>query len=362
MKVFDWRPEWEKHFLRRWESSEATPRSFPLASTLGKVWNRMVERWIARRVSQRHPALAGPKVVSVGNLALGGTGKTPLIMALAGDLAGQGLKGAVLTRGYRSPLAGPIAVTPDLEMAGDEARLMAGVLGPLGWTVAQARQRHEGLDFLQTTCPDLDFILLEDGHQTRQVGRHLDIVILDRWEIEQESQGSTTLKPLTGPVFPFGPYRESAEGTSRAGILVVESDASVPVRAVGGQPVATFTREGKLRQVSGSPGGGLSTELGALAGIARHGAFEQKISRWAGREPRLAIRMRDHQEYGPRLADRIIRTLDAEGVEALVTTAKDWIKLKHFWPRQRPAFVVELEIKWGTPHVLPQLVREHVGR
>jgi tetraacyldisaccharide 4'-kinase len=310
-------------------------------------------------VAARFPTQGRPFLVSVGNLSLGGTGKTPVIMALAQDLAREGFRGAVLTRGYKSPLRGPVVVTPDLLLAGDEARLLSQALLPEGWIVVQARDRWAGVLHLRQLDVPLDFILLEDGHQTRKVGRDLDVVILDRWSASAQT-GEAVIQPQAGPVFPFGPYRESAQGARRAGILLVESDVPHTLLGPEGQQVATFRRDSHWQKTRASrsarPEG---SALAVVSGIARPEAFEQSVARLAGSSPRVGVRLQDHQAYGSRLARKLGHRLQTEGVTEMVTTAKDWIKLEPFWEGEIPVWISQLEIHWGQQSALPHLVREH---
>ena len=108
-----------------------------------------MDRIQARRVGRRPAPPPDPWIVSVGNLALGGTGKTPVVAELARDLAAAGHTGCVLTRGYGSPLAGPLRVDADNPGAGDEARMMAQRLDSTEWPVVQSRNRPRGLEFLK---------------------------------------------------------------------------------------------------------------------------------------------------------------------------------------------------------------------
>lgn len=359
MKILDLRPGLERYASRRWRpgrdpgGGDRHPRN---------LWAVLVDAWLARRVASRGAPAVGPLVVSVGNLALGGTGKTPVIMALAQALAAGGHSGCVLTRGFRSPLAGPLVVTPDNGLAGDEARLMAASLTAVGWPVIQARDRVAALGHALAPGPAPDFILVEDGHQTRGVGRHLDILILDRWRVAG-TEGEARLEPLAGPVFPLGPYRESVRGAARADILLVETSDCLPSRAAGDCAVATFTRKIALRPAAGQaahlPGG---RPYALVSGIARPQAFEAGTVGVVGRPAALAVRLRDHQQYALPLVKRILRELDDAGVEALVTTAKDWVKLEPFWPPDRAVLVADLEVVWGQPNALPHLVEERAAR
>jgi tetraacyldisaccharide 4'-kinase len=319
---------------------------------------------MARRVAARMAPPDDIFVVSVGNLALGGTGKTPVTLALARDLAGRGLNGAVLTRGFGSRLKGPLTVDSGNSLAGDEARLMAASLAdtPSGtsWIVVQARNRVEGLSYLRRENPDLDIVIAEDAHQTANLGRQLDIVILHRWE-----DGADGPEPAPGPVVPFGPWRESAAGAARAGIWLIEGEvgSAEPSGGAGKDKpdVVTFSRTMNLTVPDGGlPDPGPTTAWAALAGIARPGRFEDGATGLRGCSPVLAFRPGDHARYGPRMARRIRTAMEAAGAGLLVTTAKDWVKLEDWWGEDFPVLVADLSIAWGDDTALPDLVGERL--
>jgi tetraacyldisaccharide 4'-kinase len=281
----------------------------------------------------------------VGNLALGGTGKTPVVINLAGGLASLGYRGAVLTRGFGSRLAGPLNVGPDNSLAGDEARLMAASLASCEWPVIQAKRRDQGMEHIASNFPQLDVVIVEDGHQTARLGRDLDIVILDAWVVVREGDRNF-LKPVTGPVFPFGPWRESALGAERAGIWVLETDDQrhLTLRWPDGKEAADL--EGKSPAV--------------LSGIARPEAFESTLEKILPDNPVLAVRLGDHAQYAPRLVNKIAVACAAADSDYLITTAKDWVKLKPFWQSSLPVFVADLAIRWGQNKALPAMIGERL--
>jgi len=295
-------------------------------------------------------------VISVGNLALGGTGKTPVTVGLAMELAGRGIRGAILTRGFGSRLAGPLVVNPADTLVGDEARLMAGYLADFHWPVIQSRRRTKGLAWLASHHPDLDVVIAEDAYQTAGLGRHLDILILDRWKLK-----SGCVEPVPGPVFPLGPYRESRAGADRADIWLLESAGEVPGQGTAGIPVATFSRRLELRNPQGADDGvSPDTKWAALAGIARPDRFERGVTDLMGRKPHLVVRPGDHVDYTPRYSARIAAALDQAGADLLVTTAKDWVKLSSYWDSKRPVRIADLGIAWGHDTTLPELVGERL--
>ncbi|RKZ18997.1 hypothetical protein DRQ50_02985 [bacterium] len=301
-----------------------------------------------RRVSRRSAPPARPRIVSVGNLAVGGTGKTPVVIQLALDLAAAGHCGCVLTRGYGSGLAGPLQVDPADELAGDEARMMAALLQPTGWPVVQSRRRRDGVQWIRRHLDEVDLVLLEDGHQT-PIGRHLDVLIVDTWH---DDLGGLAVR--TGPVMPFGPWRESARGARRADLLLLEAQAP-PATSTTGQPVTGFVRRLVLdpAPVTGAP-------WAALSGVARPLRFEEDATAVLGRPPELAIRCDDHSGYGAALLNRITGALRAAGAPCTVTTRKDWTKLAPSWPEDLPVIVADQDLSWTGKQTLPAMVGERL--
>ena len=360
MQVLDWRPRAEKLLTGLWSRDMASPGGAPgpVRNRLEKIHAALMRRYLASRPDPP----SGPLIVSVGNLALGGTGKTPVVAALAAELAARGHTGCVLTRGFRSPLAGPCEVTPQTVLAGDEARLLAQLLAATGWRVVQARDRAAGLRHVLSAPDAPAVILLEDAHQTRGVGRHLDIVILDHWAMATGADGPV-VEPRTGAVFPCGPYRESAAGAGRAAIWLLESDTAVPPRGAGGGVVTTFRRSMSCRPANGPAqvAARLPRQAALVCGIARPGRFEAGAAPLLADPAVLAVRLADHETYAPRLVAGIVEAMTAAGAQDLVTTAKDWVKLEPFWPVDRPVFVMDLLISWGNAPTLPDLVGERLG-
>ena len=336
MKIVDLRPMIVRRFTRSDQSS-------PKVGFLGHLSGFVSDFIIKRRLAQRPVAKGCPLLVSVGNLALGGTGKTPVVMAVARDLAAAGMRGAVLTRGYGSPLKGPLVVQPDNLQAGDEARMMAGRLEEYGWSVVQSRNRPQGLKFLENQHPGLNVVLLEDAFQTDGLPRHIDLVILDSWRVQQENH---RLQPITGSVFPFGPWRESARGADRATALLVEGKDRLPDTSLCDQPVFSFRRGVYLRQVQDAQEGHAPKNWALVSGIARPEKFETAAVDLLTEPVVLSIRCRDHEKYSRRLLRSVLATMDETGSEGLVTTAKDWVKLSRLWQDPRPVMVLEMELEW----------------
>jgi len=160
--------------------------------------------WLAAR---RVPA----RVLSVGNLTVGGTGKTPAALWLAERLAARGRRVGIVARGYRKRRPGPVVVGVDgralvsAEDGGDEAVMLARrFAGP----VVTGERRHEAAS-LACARFALDTIVLDDGFQHHRLRRDLDIVVVD------------AVRPFgNGQLLPAGHLREPPGALGRAGLLV----------------------------------------------------------------------------------------------------------------------------------------------
>jgi tetraacyldisaccharide 4'-kinase len=329
----------------------------PLAAGTSRLAAGLARRLLARRVAGRGPAPPAPWILSVGNLRLGGTGKTPLAIGLAEALGAAGRRGAVVTRGYGGTAAGPLLVTPDRGEAGDEARLMAARLP--GWRVVQAADRRRGLAAARALDPAPEVILLEDAYQSAAAPRHLDLLILDRWR-----RAGARIEPLTGHVLPWGPYREDARGARRADLWLLETDEVLPAEAwgegdAGPVPVLGFRRRTSLPE-GAAPGP--DEAYGVCSGIARPADFEAACADLTGRAPAWAVRFDDHARHDERTLALLRAACRRHGGRRLLTTEKDWVKLRPLW-RDMPlsCHPVRLDLVWGTP-ALPDWVGERLAR
>ena len=279
-------------------------------------------RWWA----ERQRALPAP-VVSVGNLHWGGTGKTPLVAALAERLRDRSLRPAILSRGYRrrdarvrvvsdgaGPLLGPL-------LAGDEPVLLAGMLP--GVAVVVGRDRYEaGRHALERLQPPPGIFLLDDGFSHLRLARQLDLVALpaaDPFGGGRLPPGGRLREPLTALARAHAVVLTGAEGGAEG---LAES-----LRGAGftGRAFASRTRALPARLHSGEPLAA-GTRVVAVAAIARPERF-LAAARAQGFEPAATINLPDHHAYPDATLDRIARTLVAESAEVVLTTAKDAVKL-----------------------------------
>ena len=245
--------------------------------------------------------LAGP-VVSVGNLAAGGTGKTPFVILLGALLAQRGIKMDVLSRGYGRRTRGVALVDPEGSAAefGDEPLLIARRLGV---PVVVGEDRFAAGLFAEAKFgPQLH--LLDDGFQHRRLHRDFNIVLLAKGDANDK-------------LFPVGRLREPLKALRRADAIVMENDAPVPVEA-----------EGKLdwRIRRGVELAGMPTRPVVFCGIARPERFLGEL-RAQGMVAAAARRFRDHHAYSEDDVRLLLALKEQSGGDGFITTEKDEINL-----------------------------------
>ena len=293
----------EPHFWRDLDprSRAAAPLTRFLLSPAAALYAHMG----ARRIARAEPLDCGIPVVCVGNLTLGGAGKTPVVSALRARLSAGGLRAASLSRGYGGELKGPLRVSPDEHtagMVGDEPLMLAS--GGESWI---ARDRAAGA--LAMKADGVEAIIMDDGHQNPALSKTVSIVVVDA----AEPFGNRH-------VFPKGPLREPiAAGLSRAHGVVLMGDGAVPAEvAASGLPVW----RGRLAPDNALAGGAYV----AFAGIGRPERFFDSLRQLAGVELSETVPFADHHVYSA--GDlRYLRKLAEERGARLVTTSKDHVRL-----------------------------------
>jgi len=271
----------------------------------------------ARRVA-RPGADVGAPVVSVGNLTVGGSGKTPVVREVLRLLRDRGAEAHGLSRGYGGRLKGPVRVDPDVHGAADvgDEPLMLARDGPF-WI---ARDRAAGAH--AATAAGAGAVVLDDGHQNPALKKALSLVVVDG----ETRNGEWPFGD--GSVFPSGPMREPLKaGLARADavVLLLPSDLDAPdpelVALFGTLPVLVARLEAAAPPPSGP-------QLG-FAGVAKPWKVERSL-RAAGCELVDFVGFPDHAAYD----EDTLKFLAAHAADqnaGLVTTEKDWVRLPLAW-------------------------------
>ncbi len=281
----------------------------------------------------KKPGRLPVKVVCIGNITLGGTGKTPAVIRLADEAVKRGFKPCILTRGYKGRTKETCFVSNGKEIllkpdeAGDEAYLMAGKLN--GIPVVKGSKRYEaGLFALNNLESKPTLMILDDGFQHIALERDIDAVLID-----------ATSPFGNEKLLPEGMLREPLDALKRADcIIITKSDQA-------GEDTLTYIRD-KIKTInpglpvylsSHKPSGlinmtGDTKELDylanrkvfAFAGIANIEYFESTI-KTCGSEIAGFQKYRDHHLYSVKDMDKLKQ--DAAGLD-IITTEKDLVKLK----------------------------------
>ncbi|MEW6427924.1 MAG: tetraacyldisaccharide 4'-kinase [Thermodesulfobacteriota bacterium] len=287
---------------------------------------------------------AGVPVISIGNLTWGGTGKTPMVIAVAEFCLRLGFRPAIVSRGYGAASPRPVntvsdgrRILLDAAAAGDEPLLLAERL-PGVPVLTGVRRPAAARRAVELFAPDL--LLLDDGFQHLALARDLDIVLLNGG------------RPLgNGRVFPGGPLREGVGALRRAHCLVATGsaaaalDAALPARA-GFAAIPRFGAAYRPRALLTSAGEPLPLESLAgkrplaFCGLGSPDSFRRSLAE-IGIVPVDFIACRDHRRYVAADLVHLAERCRQQGGDCLLATEKDLVKLRRF-PLPLPLYALRV--------------------
>ncbi|HUN83220.1 MAG TPA: tetraacyldisaccharide 4'-kinase [Terracidiphilus sp.] len=290
-----------------------------------------LREWRFAQGGQQAQRLHWP-VISVGNLSMGGSGKTPLIIALAKLLTARGVQVDVLSRGYGRHSKEPARVLPDgtAEQFGDEPVLIARETGV---PVYVAAKRYEA-GILAESEPDVagsrHVHLLDDGFQHRQLARDVDILILSHDDVKDS-------------LLPAGNLRERFRAATRADLLAIPANdvqLESDLRAWGWRgPIWRLHRRMEIP--------GLIGPVAAFCGIARPNQFFAGLEA-CGAQIVARKAFRDHDGYTQHTVERLAEQARSSNAFALITTEKDLVRLGSLalaFPPDLPLLTARLSIE-----------------
>jgi len=319
--------------------------------------------WLYRNRFMRERTL-GCMVISIGNLTVGGTGKTPVVEKFARSLQAGGRRVAILSRGYKSkklPFLKGIwhsvtnrepykprivsdgrSILLDSRMAGDEPYMLAVNLKDVIVLVDKNRVASGRYAIEEMGC---DTLLLDDGMQFLKLKHRLEIVLVDR----QAPFGNEQLLPR-------GTLREPAGNLRRASyIFITKSNAEGNEELI--KRIRTYNRTAEIIECSHQPqylehvitGERLPLEwlrgkhVGALSAIAAPKSFEDGIKR-LGAKIELSRHFADHHRFTDREITGFLKRCGNRALDAVITTEKDYVRLPRVTAPEVPIYFLRVEI------------------
>lgn len=283
------------------------------------------------------PEKVSGRVISVGNITAGGSGKTSLVEYIASKLREDDIKTAVVARGYKRPGSSSLEIRDsedcDWERCGDEASALARSLEHIkiyvdsSKTYAAQKASEDGHDI----------VVIDDGFQHRRLVRDLDMVCIDG----ENPYGN-------GWLLPYGILRESLKSLKRADAFVIftsgeDTDLS-KLNLPENKPVF------KARKIVDGvyTGDKESVVLGgkkivAFCGIANPESFHNSLKS-AGAEIEAFEEFKDHHLYKTDDVERLIAIMETSGAELAVTTLKDFVKVQKIWPGDKKLYYLKIRL------------------
>ncbi len=335
--------------------------------------------WRNWRYDRGHAFVRGVSVpvISVGNLTLGGTGKTPMVKWLAQSLRTRGIRSAIVSRGYRARSVEHGAGSKKQDgRSGNSSLILPAPGSPLPALNDEAMELHRSLpDVPHVQNPDrvagaeraieefgCQVVLLDDGFQHRRLARDLDIVLLD------------ALEPFgLEHVFPRGTLREPLVGLQRAHVICLSRASAIPAheREVIRRRVASFAPNAVWCEAAHSPtklvnasGESQPVELlagkrlAAFCGIGNPAGFLHTLESTVARL--VAWReFPDHHAFGPADEKELEKFVARSDADLAVCTHKDIVKLRRDEVAGVPLWAVEIEMQFLSGR---ELIEERVKR
>lgn len=315
-------------------------------------------------------------VVSIGNLAVGGSGKTPMAVWLAKMLVEKGLHPVVISRGYRGTLEKEAAVVSDgrdvfldAKICGDEPYMMAM---EKAFPVVVGKDRYKaGLTALETFAPDV--VILDDGFQHLNLDRDLNLVLLDYSQ------------PLgNGRLLPAGRLRETlcmakdridaivftrcppdafqldafqGPGSRSFATDIIKAVPSVPVFFCTHEPfVAQFFPVGNDNDTKDFQSWTLKGKTAVLfSGLARNASFAQSVQD-LGVNIVGHLEFCDHYRYNEPDFKQILARTEALNADLILTTQKDWVKVNPACFRDVTVAVIGIRLGFSNPQSLEKFI------
>jgi len=308
--------------------------------------------WRLRIFLYEHRVIAQKKVncfvVSIGNLTMGGTGKTPTTLFLAQQYQSRGVRVGIVSRGYKGQYKESVVVVSDgitvlesPETVGDEPVLMAKRLN--GVPIAVSRDRALGCQWLIDHFK-VQVILLDDGFQHLRLHRDFNILLIDTTQTNYD-------------LLPKGPMREPLAAASRADVILLTrwDDSSSPFHRPFAATIPVIQTSFSPLELIHIPSGGtrpVSTLFGepivAVCGIGNPNAFIKMLEQ-LGAKICQTVFFSDHFYYTAADIQKIESARKTLGATSLVTTEKDAIKIERFSSVSIDIWALRIQMTFLSP-------------
>ena len=311
----------------------------PLYGSAMKVREQLYKKGLFRSHTLSVP------VISIGNLVLGGTGKTPTVQHIAKLLSDAGKSPAIISRGYGGSARNKINIVSD----GKTQQLSADAAGDEPYMLAQSLKHIPVLTGTRRIFPcrhavntyGSDILILDDGFQHLAVQRDIDLVLFDATYLAGNSR-----------IFPGGPLREPVSSLSRChafiitGILDNNTERAERFRELlkvryPGKPIF-FARHEKAKILHGN-GRELENVSGlkcyGFCGIANPARFSESLKR-LNIELTGVYHLKDHTTYTQKLIEKLSSLAFADRADCFITTQKDYVKLQNL-KLSLPIFILD---------------------
>jgi len=311
---------------------------FPIHLLFIKIKNYLYDKNVLS------PKRVGATVISVGNISLGGTGKTPFTIALSNFLVQRGKSVGVLTRGYGRRGRGDFLLkNHSVEEAGDETIVLRNNLSE---SIPIYVSKNKTLGARKLASLGCDTVILDDAFQHRKIHRDIDVVLVNPDELKEKNKKT----------FPWGVLREPFYNINRADIIITnkinlyqESPSlknSLLINTEFESEVLSSNEKITINQLSDLK------NVMSVCGVGKPESFQKSLS---GLNIHVVERLiyPDHHSFSKKDVSNIGLSIEKNKIEAIVCTEKDWVKLSSFKEKiSAPIYAIKLK------HSLNEEVRE----
>ena len=297
-------------------------------------------------------------IISIGNITMGGTGKTPMVIYLANYLKKNGNKPGIISRGYGRDSKGLITVhdgnnlLATVDISGDEPYLMARILDNVPVVVCENRCR--GIKQLLNNY-SVDVIIMDDGFQHRQVNRDLDIIAISAYEKQKDYE-----------LIPLGNLREPIKNIKRADLVIYTKTENYKIPAIhskikhnlSGNIINSFMQFVLMKYDDSGyhkvqpP----DNYFFAFCGISDPRSFINYASK-LGLKIKDERFYKDHQNYTQTIIEQLSEQIKRNACNHVLTTEKDIVKLPDSFLDEFEVYIIKIDIVFENESIIQDMVQ-----